>query len=373
VTVIDLPGAAHLVLVDGVAYLDQETAVFTAMLEGWARQQRTRGLAADTIRGRAALVRRLYEFSGLYPWQWTPAELEAFFSQLRSEQRSLALSTLRGYQVSLRLFVEFVCDSRYGWPAVCLQRFGQAPVVVLHEWNSMVHVAEFEGRPGRRPLTYDEVQALFDAADGRVEAIRRRGAKGATAALRDAALLKTVYAYGLRRREACGLDLADMRHSPSMPQFGRLGGWFVRWGKASRGSAPKRRTVLTVPEMDWIVPVVEEYLTEVRPILSSATHPAVWLSERSGRLALRRVDEIFEALRVAACLPEEVDLHGLRHSYVTHLVEFGYPAKFVQDQVGHAFASTTAIYTSVSDEFRNQLLRDRLRERHGDLWEEPTK
>jgi hypothetical protein len=30
--VIDLPGAAHLVLVDNIAYLDQETAVFTAML-----------------------------------------------------------------------------------------------------------------------------------------------------------------------------------------------------------------------------------------------------------------------------------------------------------------------------------------------------
>lgn len=368
-TVIDFPGAAHLVFVDNIAYLDQETAVFTAMLEGWTRQQRTRGLTADTIRGRAALVRRLYEFSGLYPWQWTPAEVEAFFSQLRSAERALALSTLRGYQVSLRLFVEFVCDARYGWPAVCLQRFGQAPVVVLHEWNSMVHAAEFEGEPGRRPLTYDEVQALFDTADGRVEAIRRRQHKGATPALRDAALLKTVYAYGLRRREVCGLDLADMRHNPSMPQFGRLGGWFVRWGKASRGSAPKRRTVLTVPEMDWVVPVVEEYLTEVRPALGSAKHPAVWLNERSGRMSVRRVDQIFEALRLAAGLPEEVDLHGLRHSYVTHLVEFGYPAKFVQDQVGHAFASTTAIYTSVSDEFRNQLLRERLQERHGDLWE----
>jgi hypothetical protein len=103
---------------------------------------------------------------------------------------------LRGYQVSLRLFVEFVCDARYGWPAVCLRRFGQAPTAVLHEWNSMVHAAEFEGRPGRRPLTYDEVQTLFDAADGRVEAIRRRRSKGATAALRDAAILKTVYANG---------------------------------------------------------------------------------------------------------------------------------------------------------------------------------
>jgi integrase len=239
VTVTDLPGAAHLMLVDDVAYLDQETAVFTAMLDGWARQQRTRGLAADTVRFRLALARRLSEFSGLYPWQWTCAEVEAFFDQLRSGERSLALSTLRGYQVSLRLFVEFVCDARYGWPAVCLRRFGQAPTVVLHEWNSMVHAAEFEGQPGRRPLTYDEVQTLFDAADGRVAAIRRRRSKGATAALRDAAILKTVYAYGLRRREVCGLDLADLRHNPSMPHFGRLGGLFVRWGKASRGSGAR--------------------------------------------------------------------------------------------------------------------------------------
>jgi site-specific recombinase XerD len=257
----------------------------------------------------------------------------------------LAPSTLRGYQVSLRLFVEFICDQRYGWPAVCVHRFGQAPTAVLHEWNSMVHAAEFEGRPGRRPLTYDEVQALFDAADARVAEIRRQRRKGATAAVRDAAILKTVYAYGLRRREVCGLDLTDLRHNPSMPHFGRLGALFVRWAKASQGSAPKRRTVLTVPEMDWIVAVVEEYLREIRPCLGASAHPALWLNERSGRMSVRRLDQTFEATRVRAGLPGELDLHGLRHSYVTHLVEFGYPAKFVQDQVGHAFASTTAIYT----------------------------
>lgn len=31
---------------------------------------------------------------------------------------------------------------------------------------------------------------------------------------------------------------------------------------------------------------------------------------------------------------------------MTHLVEFDYPERFVQDQVGHAYASTTAIYTN---------------------------
>lgn len=62
-------------------------------------------------------------------------------------------------------------------------------------------------------------------------------------------------------------------------------------------------------------------------------------------------------------------MHSLRHSYVTHLIEFDYPERFVQDQVGHAYASTTAIYTGVSDDYRNRLLQRVLKERHADLWE----
>jgi hypothetical protein len=55
---------------------------------------------------------------------------------------------------------------------------------------------------------------LFDAADGLVEQIRSRGRKGSLAALRDAVVLKTTYAYGLRRRETVMLDEADCRRNP---------------------------------------------------------------------------------------------------------------------------------------------------------------
>ena len=61
-----------------------------------------------------------------------------------------------------------------------------------------------------------------------------------------------------------------------------------------------------------------------------------------------------------------------RHTYITHLIEFGYPERFAQDQAGHSYASTTAIYTGVSDEFRNRLLARTLRERYaGPLGEQP--
>ena len=58
----------------------------------------------------------------------------------------------------------------------------------------------------------------------------------------------------------------------------------------------------------------------------------------------------------AAGLPGELDLHSLRHSYVTQLVETGFPERFITDQVGHAYAATTAIYTGVSDDYRNRVL-----------------
>lgn len=371
---VDVPGSAGLLLPAGVAHLDPAPAVFEAMLEGWTRQQQTRFLKPSTVGTRVALVRRFAVFSNQYPWQWAPAEVEAFISDLVSAPgisgRGAASSTVRGHELVLRMFLEYLTDPRYGWVEECVRRFGAGPVQLFHRWNTLTHASDYEGRPGRRPLTYDEVQALFDAADGRVEQIRSRGRKGSVSALRDSALLKTVYAFGLRRQEAWGLDLADLRRNPKVPDYGRVGGVFVRHGKSSRGGPPKRRTVLTVPETDWVVPVLENWLDEVRPVLCPGEHPAVWVTERSGRLSMRRINEAFDAARQLAGLPAELDLHSLRHSYVTHLVEFDYPERFVQDQVGHAYASTTAIYTSVSDDYRNQLLRRSLDRRRG-LWEQP--
>ncbi|EME55761.1 integrase/recombinase [Rhodococcus ruber BKS 20-38] len=371
-SVVDPPGAADLVLADAVVHLDPEQAVFEAMLAGWQRQQRTRFLSeSGTIGPRVAVVRRMAEFANSYPWQWEPADGEDFITYLRSQKRArpIVVSTARSYEMAIALFVEYVTDRRYGWPAVCEQRFSRVPQRIFHEGNTIAHVADVEGQPGRRPLTYDEVQALFDAADARVGQIRGRGRKGALTALRDAALLKTVYAYGLRHREVHGLDLADRRHSPAAAQYGRYGAWFVRWGKASKGSPPKRRTVLTVPEMDWIVEVLEHWVTEVRPLLRPGPLAAVWVSERAGRMSMRSINEAFVAARQTAGLPTELDLHCLRHSYVTHLIEFDYPERFVSEQVGHRYASTTALYTGVSDGYRRRLIRRALHSRT-ELWEQ---
>lgn len=237
---VDLPGSARMVLVDNVVPFDPEPQIFEPMLEGWARQQRVGFLKKETIDRRLALVRRASRFSGQYPWQWSAAEIGAFIDDLRSGSRPIKVSTARGHLTNLQLFLGFVTDPRYGWAAACMERFGQAPQQVLCEWNTITHANEYEGAPERRPFTYDEVQALFDAADGLVESIRARRRKGALAAQRDAALLKMFYAFGLRRREAWGLDLADLRRNPKMPALGQAGVLQVRWGGGSRRAAGRR-------------------------------------------------------------------------------------------------------------------------------------
>uniref|UniRef100_UPI0004C6CB39 tyrosine-type recombinase/integrase n=1 Tax=Streptomyces sp. NRRL S-146 TaxID=1463884 RepID=UPI0004C6CB39 len=93
------------------------------------------------------------------------------------------------------------------------------------------------------------------------------------------------------------------------------------------------------------------------------------LTERAGRTSARAINEAFVAARQDAGPDEELDLHCLRHSYITHLTEFGHPARFVQEQVGRTHAATTAIYMGFSDEYRNQLLEASLKRRLGDDWD----
>jgi integrase/recombinase XerC len=230
-------GSAALVLVDGATPLRPESALFAAMLEGWRRQQVSRRLSGPLIDGRERIVRRFAEFGG-WPWQWTSAQVETWIAA-----GGWAHSTVRSYQGAVAIFLSYVCDPRYDWVAECEQRVGVRPVQVCHEDNLAVHVADYEGRPQRRPLTRQELQAFFDAADDRVERAAASRRKGWLATFRDATLFKVVYGWGLRRREAAMVDVADFAANPAAPELGRFGMLHVRYGKAMRGSPPRRRAV----------------------------------------------------------------------------------------------------------------------------------
>ncbi|MEU5166387.1 tyrosine-type recombinase/integrase [Streptomyces mutomycini] len=75
------------------------------------------------------------------------------------------------------------------------------------------------------------------------------------------------------------------------------------------------------------------------------------------RVGVQRLDSRFAAYRDAAGLDPALEFHSLRRSCITHLIEDGHDPLFVQQQVGHDHASTTANYTCVSSDFRTRSLR----------------
>lgn len=371
-----IPGAAKRHLPTGVEFMYPKESVFEAMLDGWAKQMKSRALASLTIENRVRLVKRLQEFTNDYPWDWLPVDLEDWSSTLRSQKKPVAHSTLRGYQQSIALFLDYLTDRRYGWGDECEQRFGTYPIQICHEWNTTAHRDAYEGRPEVRPFSRKELQSFFDFCDEKVARARRLGRKGWLAAFRDSTIFKVMYGWGLRRTEASKLDLVDFGPNPKAPEFGGYGTLVVRWGKAMAGSPPRRRSVLTV--WDWAAEAAEEYVQDVRPLYARAWtgsegahkregQKALWPTERGARVSADYITMRFASYREELGLPEELHPHCLRHSYVTHLIEDGYDQLFVQDQVGHKWGSTTSLYAGVSSDYKNHVLRKALSPIYGDI------
>jgi integrase len=64
----------------------------------------------------------------------------------------------------------------------------------------------------------------------------------------------------------------------------------------------------------------------------------MWPTERGGRIRTSYVNARFAQYRDELGLDPVLSIHGLRRSYVTHLIEDGWDARFVKVQCGHSVA-----------------------------------
>lgn len=339
--------------------------VFDAMLDGWRAQMLARGLTTGTIENRCRLVRRFQAYCGEFPWRWRPADIEDFLAERRSGEKPISLTTLRSDSNSVAMFCSYLTHSAYGWIDFCERTFGDIPSQICLESNTPRHTTDDAVPTGRRAFTKQELQRLFDYLDDLIDQEHAAGSKRWLPLYRDSIAFKLCYAYGLRRRELTMLDLTDFGPNPHVPDYGTFGAVTVRWAKGTAGSGPRRRTVLTVPEFDWVVPMLQAWTAPGhRSRFRTADRSgALWPSERGERVALGSLGDSFAAVRTAVGLPAELGLHCLRHSYVTHLIEAGYDPTFIQTQVGHSYASTTSLYTSVSSDFKQKAVQQMIARR----------
>ena len=68
-----------------------------------------------------------------------------------------------------------------------------------------------------------------------------------------------------------------------------------------------------------------------------------------GKYAIRSAQSVFKTAMNKAGIKKKVGIHSLRHSYATHLLEFGTDITLIQKLLGHNDIKTTLQYTHVAD------------------------
>jgi integrase/recombinase XerD len=159
------------------------------------------------------------------------------------------------------------------------------------------------------------------------------------AGLRDAAMLYTMYASGLRVSELVGLALDGLSRAQGLVKVTGKGG--------------KQRLV---PVGDVACALVERYLDGVRASWAREGEPALFVTPRGTGMTRQTFWKIVRRRALEAGIVRPVSPHKLRHSFATHLLEGGADLRAVQVMLGHSDISTTQVYTHV--------LTDRLKSVH---------
>ena len=113
----------------------------------------------------------------------------------------------------------------------------------------------------------------------------------------------------------------------------------------SLGAAISERRIRRLRALGWVA----RYLDEARPALVAPPEtPALFLSERGDRLELQYLTTHTRRYVDGAKLGKHGACHIFRHSMATLMLEGGADIRHIQEILGHAETSTTAIYTRVS-------------------------
>lgn len=140
-------------------------------------------------------------------------------------------------------------------------------------------------------------------------------------------MLKVCYGMGLRVSEVVALKLTDIDSAEMLVR--------IEQGKG------KKDRIAVLPES--LLPELREYYLNFRP--------KVYLFEgqHGGSYSTRSAQAVFKKAMEKAGIKKKIGIHGLRHSFATHLLETGTDIRFIQELLGHNSIKTTQIYTHVTD------------------------
>jgi integrase/recombinase XerD len=277
------------------------------------------------------------------------APLVDYYLQCLKVERGLAKNTVQSYARDLTGFIDFIGDENLDAKLVTrtdvaaflgslakqgLRKSSQARILsALRGFFRHLHaeklidttptdnvMAPKQIRPLPVVLNFEEIESLLLAPDIR----KHQG-------FRDATMLHTMYAAGLRVSELISIKLADLNL-----EAGYL---------AATGKGNKRRLV---PLGDWASELVKKYIADIRPFRALPDETTLFLTNRRKPMSRQGFWQIVKKYAAKAGITKSISPHKLRHSFATHLLEGGADLRSVQAMLGHVDISTTQIYTHVT-------------------------
>jgi integrase/recombinase XerC len=262
----------------------------------WATQ--VRGLSSNTVRVRLDFLHRLSEFTGLPLRDLEPGHL------LRFERIAIAgraAESRRAYVCHIRAF--------YRWAVTT--------GLVQHDPSEVLTIPAVP-RHLPRPIDEDDLAIAIDAARPKMRA-----------------MLTLAGWAGLRCIEIAGLDWSDFRREPDGSAY-----IHVRNGKG--------RKERTVEVGQTVVRALQAYGPKRRG--------PIFLGQDGRQIDPKSVSSsVNRFLRLNGI---EATMHQLRHRYGTQMFRVSRDLRMVQEQLGHASPTTTAIYTRPSPESAARAVRE---------------
>ncbi len=147
------------------------------------------------------------------------------------------------------------------------------------------------------------------------------------------AMIAIIYSAGLRKGELLKLRVKDILYSRNCIFVKSAKGKKDRYVTLSKNAAK----------------IIKQYRQMYKP--------RYWLFEgqTGGNYSESALQSIFTTAKDKSNVNSYVTLHGLRHSYATHLFESGIPLNAIKDLLGHNSLKTTEIYMHISNKYLQQV------------------
>ena len=276
----------------GFTFVEQAIALvpeFEKVVRKLEQQVTLRGQSRSTLQN---YIRRIALFVLRFeklPEQIDPEEINEYLAALARDPKSPSRSSFKHMVYGLRYYYRLMGMNREAIALPSLKKESKLPVI----------------------LNQQELKELF----------------AAPTLLKQRVVLSLIYSAGLRGQEVINLRISDVD--------------FERKTIHIRQSKYKK---------DRVVPLADSMAVGLRKYLG-AENPHIWLfngKEPDGRYSVRGLSWVMRENLKKTSITKDVNLHSLRHSYATHLLEQGLNIVTLKELLGHADITTTMIYLHVA-------------------------